>query len=285
MSSTIVSFNGAQSNDYLIQKNGSTVFSNGEAFSVSQSFILDKVQVYLKRVGSPTGTVDIIFTSVTGSVGTTAVPNTTLATSGTMSVGSVATSYTLYDFTFTGGNAITVTPGDYAIVVRGDNCVGLGGNLLETPGQGDGTTYPSGNRVGRASSSNTFTADEFEDISFFVWGSDLIQDRTQTGKSRITVTTDRTQTGKGRITATTDRTQAGLSRITITTDRTITGKAQISGDVDRLQTGKSAILRTTDRTQTGKASLVSSTFRTITGKGFIIPFYERDIPAIRGIIR
>lgn len=190
---TIASFDGTPSNDNIIQKNGSTIFSRAEIFTITESYVLSSASVYLLRIGSPTGTVDLVIRSISGTPGSTAIPVTTLATSSNKDVSTVATSYTLYNFTFTGGNAITLTPGSYALVVRGDNCTGLGGNLLETPSVGEGGLY-AGNKADRASSSDTWSADEFDDMFFYVFGDSATTTSTSSSTSTSTTTSFSTST-------------------------------------------------------------------------------------------
>jgi hypothetical protein len=77
----------------------------GQAFASGGGGTLTKAKFHLKKIGSPTGNAVAKLYAVTGAFGTDALPTgSALATSDTLDVSTLATSYALIDFDFTGGN-------------------------------------------------------------------------------------------------------------------------------------------------------------------------------------
>jgi hypothetical protein len=137
------------------------------------------------------------------------------------------------------------------------------------------------------------------EIYYFALGYDVTT-QTQSGLSRITVSTDHTQAGISRITATTTNTQSGLSRITVSTTKTQSGVGRItstttqtqsgvanivaSGVTTQTQTGVSRITATTDQTQTGVARVQIVTIHTQSGLSRISIVTARTQTGISNII-
>jgi hypothetical protein len=96
---------------------------NDQYFAYGQSFsgnggTLDTVKFYIRKAGSPTGTATAKIYAITGTSGSTGKPTgAALATSGTLDVTTLSTSYALESFQFTGGDQITLSNGtDYCVV-------------------------------------------------------------------------------------------------------------------------------------------------------------------------
>lgn len=172
MSVLIASYDGTPGTDYNVVTNAGTVQSAGEIFVNTQSFVLESASMYLKRIGTPAGNVGLALAPAIGTVGVNAIPsNTPTAVTNTANVLAIATTYTLYNFTFT--TTPVVTPGNYAIVALGDGFSGLGANLLQTPGVGSNAyagqaTYRSG---------ATWFAQPSDDIFFYLYASSVIPDQ------------------------------------------------------------------------------------------------------------
>jgi len=192
MSILIASSDVGNNNDNLVVTNSGTIESSAEIFTISNTYILQSASVWLRRLGNPSGNLDLAIESISGTPGSSGVPtNTVLDSTNGVNVLAFATSYTLYNFNFGGGsgNGITLTPGNYALVVRGDGFTGLGANLIEASSAGS-DVLAGANLANRASS---WTANGSDDLNFYIYASNMVTTQTQTGKLRVTVTTDKTQ--------------------------------------------------------------------------------------------
>jgi hypothetical protein len=104
--------------------------AKGEAFTCAVSGKkITSVSIWVSKEGSPTGTAVAKIYSVTGTVGTNAVPNALLATSDTVNLSTFPTWSTkeARSFAFSGANQITLTNGtDYAVTVEVSGDLGGG---------------------------------------------------------------------------------------------------------------------------------------------------------------
>jgi hypothetical protein len=91
--------------------------SRGQSFSCSGAYILDSCRFQISRYGSPTGNVYANIYAHSGTFGSSSVPSgTALATSSTLNIASLTTSATWKTFSFTGANAITLSPSTYYVI-------------------------------------------------------------------------------------------------------------------------------------------------------------------------
>lgn len=125
----------------------------GQSFHNTNSVVLSGVQLYLKKTGTPTGTLTVQIWSHTGTYGSTGVPGTLLATSDTLSIASLNTLMGLGNFVFSGLNKITLAANtNYCLVLSygsltqdASNYVSLGiDNTSPTP---NGNTFSSSDEV------------------------------------------------------------------------------------------------------------------------------------------
>jgi hypothetical protein len=76
----------------------------GQCFQVDQNISLTSIQLYMRKVSTPTGTITAKLYAMTGTFGTNGLPTgSVLATSGTFDVSTLTTSYALYTLTFSTG--------------------------------------------------------------------------------------------------------------------------------------------------------------------------------------
>lgn len=120
----------------------------GETFSLSTSYVLTSVKFYIYRVSSPTGYLEAQLYDTTGVLGSTCVPTgSPLGVSDFLYSGSVSTSITLYEFSFTGSNRYTLlTNHNYAIVLIAYNSSFSSSNNIKVGIDSTSPTY-SGNTV------------------------------------------------------------------------------------------------------------------------------------------
>lgn len=136
--------------------------------SCAQSFTgnggnITSVKVYLRKYGSPTGTVTVSIYAHTGTYGTSSKPTGGALVSQTMAASSLTTSYALYEFTF--ATPYTTTYGTkYCVVVNWD-----GDDFSDYVSAGRDTTSPShaGNAAGLSAA--TWSADPDRDLIFYVY--------------------------------------------------------------------------------------------------------------------
>jgi hypothetical protein len=108
--------------DDSINWGGADVVFNGQAITVASSFIISSIKGYIKKGGTPPGIVYASVYTSTGTVGTNAKPVTLLTHStDSMNASTLTTSFALYEFTFTGAEAITMNAGtNYCIGIEND---------------------------------------------------------------------------------------------------------------------------------------------------------------------
>ena len=84
----------------------------GQAFQVQNTSTLDHATIRMRTTGTPTGNFHLLIYAMSGSYGSTAVPTgSILATSDTISVGSLTGTYSTSTVTFSGANRISMTSG------------------------------------------------------------------------------------------------------------------------------------------------------------------------------
>lgn len=93
------------------------ITGKGQAFNASQNATITGVSFRLKKIGTPAATtMTAKLYSTTGTYGSSARPNTLLATSDTINVSTLTTSYATSTLTFSGANQYAMTSGTkYAI--------------------------------------------------------------------------------------------------------------------------------------------------------------------------
>lgn len=140
---------------------------------VGQSFTgdgstLDKAVFYLKKSGSPTGSIVAKIYAHSGTFGSTGVPSgSALATSDSVDPAALSTSFALVDFTFSGANKITLTAATKYFVTF-EHSLSFPNYVLI----GRDTTSPShaGNYVFKTASWNY---DAANDLCFYVYGTTI----------------------------------------------------------------------------------------------------------------
>ena len=95
-----------------------------QSFTCGTAAKLTSCKFYLKKLGSPTGTVTARLYSHSGTYGTSSVPGTLLATSDAFNVSTLTTNFTLATFIFSGSQQYTMSANTkYVIVLINDNDV------------------------------------------------------------------------------------------------------------------------------------------------------------------
>lgn len=90
----------------------------GQSFQVQNDCNLDHLVIDMKTNGSPSGNFQFEIYAHSGTYGTSSVPTgAVLATSDTVSVGSLTSSYATCTVYFTGANAISLTTGQQYVLV------------------------------------------------------------------------------------------------------------------------------------------------------------------------
>ncbi len=144
---------------------------SGSVVGTAQSFVgnggvLTSAQFYLKKTGSPTGTAVAKVYAHSGTYGTSSVPTgAALATSNTVDVSTLTTSYALTSFKFTGTGNITLTnTTDYVVSVEYSS--GSVGNTVDVGIDSSSPTH-GGNEATLTGS--TWTANSGVDTIFFLF--------------------------------------------------------------------------------------------------------------------
>lgn len=140
----------------------------GQAFTTNALYKVTSCKFYFDQVGSPTGYLQCRIYEVTGTVGSSAVPTgDALAYSSFLYSGTMATDYTLYEFTFTGSNSINLEAShNYAVVVIAYNSTINGSNLLSVGIDSSGTH--AGNGVGF--NNGNWVVSSNRDTIFYIYG-------------------------------------------------------------------------------------------------------------------
>lgn len=145
----------------------------GAEIAASQCFLnvnsrtLDSVKLYLRKVGTPTGTATVSIYAMTGSYGTTGAPTgSALATSDALTTTTLSTSYALTTFNFTGANRITLSASTYYCIVIQHSASTNAFNDIQVGYDGSSPTH--GGNMARYTSSWTTMATS--DMCFYIYG-------------------------------------------------------------------------------------------------------------------
>lgn len=103
--------------------NNDSTQSFAEVFEAVNSATLDSLIIDMKTNGTPTGSFNFQIYAITGTYGSTAIPTgSPLATSDTITVASLTSSYATYTVTFSGANRISIiSGGQYAVACNYTN--------------------------------------------------------------------------------------------------------------------------------------------------------------------
>jgi len=113
------------------QDNFNTVSKGGQTFTASQNATITSASFQLEKIGSPPGTtMTAKLYTITGTYGSTAVPNTLLATSDTVNISTLTTSYATTTFTFSGANQVSLTSGTQYAIELNSQASNDGGNVV-----------------------------------------------------------------------------------------------------------------------------------------------------------
>lgn len=131
--------------------------------------ILTHCKFYLKKGNSPTGTMLAKVYATTGTFGSSSVPTgSALATSESVNISVLTTSFQLITFNFVGANRIQLTEGvHYAVVV--ESLDGDAVNVVLVGAQYAGSSHP-GNRVYSTDGGAGWSANAPSDDIFYVYG-------------------------------------------------------------------------------------------------------------------
>lgn len=155
-----------------LNRNGANqVYGNeniGQSFTNTNQIVLNKVVLYLEKLGSPTGSAVINIYAHAGTYGTSSVPTgSSLAVSDNFDASTLSSSvYNLIDFTFSGANKITLSANTkYCFAITfptGDSSNKiLVGNDTTTPTHDGNMAYKSG---------GAWVAFADTDLCFYVYG-------------------------------------------------------------------------------------------------------------------
>lgn len=142
-------------------------FGIAQAFAGAAAEIVDAV-LYLVKVGAPTGNATITLYSVTGTYGTDAIPDTSIAVAtSTFDVSTLTTSVTMTTFTFAPGTNLSAGT-NYAIAIEYSGGSVAGGNYIRW---GTDNSAPShGGNISFKSSIGVWTASAARDAIFQITG-------------------------------------------------------------------------------------------------------------------
>lgn len=171
---------------------GATTF-RGQAMTGTGE-ILTSAQFFIQRSGSPTGNVTAVVYASTGSFGTNMVgTGAALATSDPVDITTIATSYTLTSFTFSGGNLITLSMGTNYVLGL-EYSAGTAGAFLQIGTDNSSPTH-GGNRA--AFQSPNWTAAAGIDVPFYAFGAVHVQGYNSGSLTDGEVSTNRLGSGSG----------------------------------------------------------------------------------------
>lgn len=177
--------------DSYSESNANTVISfdlvAGGNNSIGQSFTgdgntLGSVKWFLNKTGSPTGTLTSYIYAHTGTFGVNGVPTgAALATSSTVDVSTLTTTLTLYDFTFSGANQITLTNGtNYCVVIT---ISGGSSDASNRPSSGRDSTSPTHAGIISRNIAGTWAVISGNDAPFYVYSTASAYSLTATQQS------------------------------------------------------------------------------------------------------
>ena len=157
-----------QDTDEALEQNAAgKYYKYGQSFT-STGGILSSVQFYIKKTGSPAGTVSAVLYAHTGTYGTSSKPTgTALATSGTISASTLSTSYELKTFSFTGENKVNLVSGTYYCIAI-EYQSGSSGNTVVVGTDRSSPSHSGNYFYMNGSSPGTWTSNSAADTAFYV---------------------------------------------------------------------------------------------------------------------
>ena len=161
--------------DSYSESNQSNYWVNSPEISFGQSFTgdgttLDKAVFYLRKFGSPTGTATAKIYAHTGTFGTNGTPTgSSLATSETIDVSSLTTSFVLTDFLFTGANRIVLDDGTKYVVVISRPDPGYPTNYMAIGIDASSPTH--GGNTSSSEDDSSWASYSAYDSIFYIYGS------------------------------------------------------------------------------------------------------------------
>lgn len=142
----------------------------GQTFTTTSAAALASCKFSLKKLGTPTGTMTAKLYAFTGGYGGSGKPTgAALATSGTVSVSSLTTSYQLITFTFPNPKLTVSASTHYAILLDANSVTGNASNYVL---MGTDTIGPTqGGDYFFSSDSSTYTSSgTIASLAFYVYG-------------------------------------------------------------------------------------------------------------------
>jgi hypothetical protein len=139
---------------------------NAQCFTGKAGYKIKTAKFYLWKTGSPNANMQAVLYSISGTYGSTGVPNTQLAVSDSVAMSTVGAGGYI-TFAFSGVNQVTLTTNYYAIAVicsdavtvDTSNYVGVGGDSSSPSHSGNFAGYVSG-----------WSASATRDLLFYVYG-------------------------------------------------------------------------------------------------------------------
>lgn len=232
---------------------------------------IGRVRLYMSKTGSPSGNLTVSIFAHSGTFGTSSVPTgSALATSDVINASSLSGSLGLIEFTFSGGNQITLTNATKYVLVLNGSFAGS----TNVPNWGiDGSSPTHGGNMAVKDSGGTWTADNAVDACFYV---DVPAQTLSVGGGITPAGTVAKAVSAGK---TGGITPAGVARKAVTravtgaitpaatvikaVARALTGSLTPSGTVARVKSAVASLAGTI--TPTGVATFVRNYARTFTG--------------------
>ena len=144
----------------------------GQSFTCSSVCTSDHCDFVLRKFGTPTGTLYAQLYSHSGVYGTSSSPSTLLATSDSVNIASVPTSWSDVSFYFSGANRVNLSASTYyVIVLYFSSIVGDVSNYIAV-GVDNTSPTASGNEV-LSSDGTNWTVGSGEDMPFYFYGNDV----------------------------------------------------------------------------------------------------------------
>jgi len=165
--SVITSFSEATQDNAYTLYNSTNTSRAGECFTLSNSHTIRSVKFYLKKTGSPTGTIGAYLYAASGTPGTDAVITGSVLASATLDCSTFTTDYVLYEFVFT--TPYTVAPGNYGIQVSMASSTSDASNYVSLGLDASSPSYSTGNAY---LYNGSYTAESSKDVCFYLYGID-----------------------------------------------------------------------------------------------------------------
>lgn len=184
MSSVIDSYSESNQNAYTGYY-GSNNDWVGQSFYCESACTLTSIKVYLLKNNVPTGNLYIKVFAHDGTYGTSSVgTGSVLATSDNVSIAGLSTSWTLVEFTFSGGNQISLTADTpYVFVIDTDDMSGSASRYVYI-GFDSSSPSHSGNYTVYMIGYEDWSPSVYFDMCFYVYG-DLAETPTTSIKELI----------------------------------------------------------------------------------------------------